>query len=668
MIEESVELQTVSGAVALNGTYKNFTEEAIELPPAREVANEDRVGDKHRWFKSVFPIVEWLPEYSWGKDFLADLIAGCTLATMHIPLGMGYALIAFLPPFVGLYMGIFPVLVYFLLGTARHNSMGAFAAVCIVLGKSVVTLSSAGSDITAAGNGTLEGVTSTDTANVVDPIGVAAAMCLACAFVELIVYSCRLGMVCHLLSDTLISAIFTGAGYQVLTSQMRDLLGLPLPPIVGSCRLFRTYVAVFSNIDQVNLVAILFSGVTIMVQLINNDYLKSKVAKFSRVPIPMELLLMISGIIVSRHFRLHDDYGIKTLGPFPTGFPTPVMPNLNLLQPVLGSAFMIVAVAYIMSVSKALSAAKANNYRIDFNQELLAMGTSNIFGCFFSCLPIACCPARTTAMQALGGRSQIAAIVCCGILITVLLWIGPVLESLPVCIIAGIIAVSLKGLLLQVTQYVGFWRRSYLDGILWMGTFVTIVLVSIDVGIVVGLGLSFLYTAIRWTQSYTSQLENIPNTDLYVDVRSHKGTADIPRIKIFRFCGSLNFLTIVNFRRNLYRATNMDLSTETNRLRSGAESKLGLLNRVLVIDFTALNDIDSMAESTMNTLINQLGTLSIGVFLVVKADNPMLDKLRSFLGDVGTNKSGFCQIFPAIHDAVLQARNNIFQNGIERLL
>ncbi|XP_058463140.1 sulfate anion transporter 1-like isoform X2 [Malaya genurostris] len=535
-------------------------------------------------------------------------------------------------------MAIFPILVYIFLGTSRHNSVGSFSAVCIVLGKSVVALSTTSSGDMMARNLTVEDSKVPQSIHG-DPIEIAAAVCLACGVIQLIMYACRFGAVCHLLSFPLISGFTTGAGFQVLTSQMKDLLGLPLPPIVGSFRLIRTYIAVYSNINQVNPVSLLLSIVTITLQLINVDYIQPKIVKYSRVPIPVELVVMISGIFLSRFFHLHEEFHIRTLGTIPTEFPSPAIPNVNLLRSVLMNAFMIAIVGYIMSIAKALPAARTNKYRIAFGQELLAMGASSIFASFFSCIPVAACPARSTTMVMFGAKSQIATLVTGVTMIVVLLWIGPLLEPLPVCVLAGFISVSLKGLLLQVMQFMGFWRKSFMDGIVWMGTFLTILVVSIDVGILVGLGLNSVSMIFRWTQTSTCQLGKVPNTIMFEDVEKYKGAITTLEVKIFRFCGSLNSISMINFRRRLYRAWDSD----NERLRS---------NRYLVIDFTTLNDIDMMAEITMLSIINHFKALSIELVFIAENDSPIFEQIRSFSDQ---SQSMGCKIFPTIHEAVLHA-------------
>ncbi|KAJ9577946.1 hypothetical protein L9F63_025193, partial [Diploptera punctata] len=98
------------------------------------------------FLKDRVPILRWLPEYSWRSDLISDMVAGFTVAVMHIPQGMAYALLSTMDPIVGIYMAFFPVLAYTLFGTSRHNSMGTFAVVCLMTGKTILAYSNEESD------------------------------------------------------------------------------------------------------------------------------------------------------------------------------------------------------------------------------------------------------------------------------------------------------------------------------------------------------------------------------------------------------------------------------------------------------------------------------------------------------------------------------------------
>ncbi|XP_053687537.1 sulfate transporter-like [Sabethes cyaneus] len=627
----------------------------------RDMLNSVRNVSARSCVTSVLPIFAWLSEYSWKRDFVSDLISGCTVAVMHIPQGMAYALLANVPPITGIYMAFFPVLVYFFLGTSRHNSMGTFAVVTIMVGKTVLAYSDVGTlSKSAAENGTLVEPTGADAA-VRGPIEVAATVCLAVGLLQLIMYVCRLGVISFLLSDTLVSGFTTGAAIHVITSQIKDLLGLSLPPTGGNFKIINTYIAIFSEIANINQTAILVSATTIVLLVINNEFLKPKVAKRSKIPIPIELMAVITGTLLSRYLHLNEQYAIKTIGHIPTGFPAPSLPDLNLLRSVLLDSFTIAMVAYVVSVSMGLIFAQKQNYEINFNQELLAMGVSNVFGSFFTCMPFSASLSRSMIQYTVGGKTQIASVVSCAILAVVLLWVGPFFEPLPRCVLAGIIVVSLKGLLMQVTQVMDFWRLSRVDAVVWLVTFLTVVLVAIDIGLLVGIVLSICCIFFRGMKPYTCLLGNVPNTDLYLDVNRYKATIELPNMKIFHFCGSLNFATRAGFKTSLCQALNLNLTEAIKRINNDGDYKRQQSLHYLILDFTALSDIDPSSVSSLKSLMNEFEKLSIKV-LVAGTSSPVYEVMVK-CKLVGSDEREYCKVFPTIHDAVLWTNDVSAENS-----
>lgn len=164
---------------------------------------------------------------------------------------------------------------------------------------------------------------------------------------------------------------------------------------------------------------------------LNNEWLKPKLSKVCFLPLPIELIAVITGTLVSRYADLKTNYGIKPIGHIPTGFPDFEVPDLDLAKNLLVDGFIVAMVSYTVTVSMALIFAQKLNYEVNFNQELLAMGASNICGSFFSCLPMSASLSRSVIQQTAGGRTQIASLISCGILTFVLLWIGPFFELLP---------------------------------------------------------------------------------------------------------------------------------------------------------------------------------------------------------------------------------------------
>lgn len=149
------------------------------------------------------------------------------------------------------------------------------------------------------------------------------------------------------------------------------------------------------------------------------------------VPVPIELIVVVMGTLLSRFLDLTKIYHIKTIGNIPTGFPAFEVPNLELAKSMVADGFIIAMVSYTISVSMALIFAQKLNYEVNFNQELLAMGSGNILGSFFSCMPFSASLSRSAIQQSTGGKTQIASLISCGILTVILLWVGPFFEELP---------------------------------------------------------------------------------------------------------------------------------------------------------------------------------------------------------------------------------------------
>lgn len=128
------------------------------------------------------------------------------------------------------------------------------------------------------------------------------------------------------------------------------------------------------------------------------------------------------------------------------------------------------------------------------------------------------------------------------------------------------IVVSLKGMLMQVGEFFAFWRLSRLDAFVWLATFLTVVIVAIDVGLAVGIALSVASILIRGLKPYTCLLGHVPHTDFYLDVSRYKVAAEIPLVKIFHYCGSVNFASRSAFKSELCRLIGLNLARETRKL------------------------------------------------------------------------------------------------------
>lgn len=271
----------------------------------------------------------------------------------------------------------------------------------------------------------------------------------------------------------------------------------------------------------------LVSGVMIFLMMVVNECVKPWMSKKCRFPIPVELMAVVGGTALSYVLGLGPNFNVLLVGEIPTGLPEPSVPPFALLRLVAVDAIVIAVVSYSIVMSMALIFAKKHGYEVVANQELMAMGLSNIIGSLFSCIPIACSLSRSLIQEQTGGQTQVASVISAGLILVVLLWIGPFFESLPRCVLASIIVVALKGMLVQVRDFIRFYKEDRLEGLTWMCTFLSVTLIDIDIGLFCGIIMSIIALYLKGWKSYSSVLGVIHDTGIYVDITTHKSVSYI---------------------------------------------------------------------------------------------------------------------------------------------
>lgn len=263
----------------------------------------------------------------------------------------------------------------------------------------------------------------------------------------------------------------------------------------------------------------------IVMMVVVNEFVKPWMSKKCRFPIPVELIAVVGGTALSYFLGLGPNHNVILVGEIPTGLPGLSVPPFALLRLVAVDAIAIAIVSYSIVMSMALIFAKKYGYSVRANQELLAMGISNIVGSLFSCIPIACSLSRSLIQEQTGGQTQVASIISAGLILVVLLWIGPFFESLPRCVLGAVIVVALKGMFLQFRDLKRFYKEDRLEGLTWLCTFLSVVCIDIDIGLFCGIVMSVLALYLKGWKSYSSVLGVIHDTGIYVDITTHKSVS-----------------------------------------------------------------------------------------------------------------------------------------------
>lgn len=514
---------------------------------------------KKGFFKTV-PSINIMKKYKIRTDLPNDIIAGFTVGVMQLPQGMAYAMLADLPPIVGLYVAFFPVLLYYIFGTSKHISMGTVAVVSLMTGSIVSQLKEkpgiitvepynvTGGNYTTTTPGTPDLISALD----VEKMALAASVCFLVGVIQVLFGVFRLGFVTTYMSDPLVSGFTTGAAVHVFTSQVKYIFGLKIKRFPNLYQIFNTYKAIIENIGDTNPATIIMSAICIVILYIVKVQVNTRFKKHLKIPIPVELVVVIIGTLASHYGHFHDTYGMKTVGKVPAGLPEPKIPSFRDATDNFSEAIIVAVVAFAQSVSLAALMAKKHHYRIDSNQEFIAYGVSNIFGSFFSCYPAAASVSRSSVQESAGGKTQLTSVFSAALVLIVILVIGPLFEDLPNCVLSSIIVVALRSMFMQLFQLKKLFHVSAYDFVIWIVTFISVVVFYVDIGLWVGIGFSFVTVVVRTQVAKARILKKIDPINAFADESKYIKTRGFSGIRIVGFNAPLYFANGDLFLRQVY--------------------------------------------------------------------------------------------------------------------
>ncbi|XP_072024971.1 prestin-like, partial [Amphiura filiformis] len=556
-----------------------------------------RLKDVGTFIVNLLPIVHWLPRYNVRSNFLRDVISGCTIGVMRIPQAMAYAILATLPAVYGLYVAFYPTLVYAVLGTSRHISIGTFAVVSIMTGNAIdgFLANKADTDIsTTITPTTAEGtITLPPDNNDQDRVEVAMALCFLVGIIQLLMGILRLGFVTIYLSEPLVRGFTTGAAVHVFTSQFKSLFGIKVPRFSGPLSIVKSYAHFFSHLSETNIATLVISIASIVFLMGASELLDYHANKGfcnregtteeeegesgqpvkkkprNKLPLPTELVVIVVATAISYKGNFEQRFGVNVVGNIPTGLPTPSLPPFRYFAQLLPDAVAIAIVAFAISVSMASLMAKRNNYEVNSNQELLAYGSCSIVSSFFHCFPHAASLSRSVVQESSGGKTQVAGFVSSVLVLVVLLFLGVLFTQLPVACLASVIVVALRGMFRQFKDILVLWKVSMIDLSIWIVSFVAVVFIGVDIGLMTAVLYSLITVIVRTQKPYCVLVGKIPGTDIYRDIAVMKDAEELPGIKIFRASSPLCFVNVEHFKASLYSKVGIDPQKELTKEGNG---------------------------------------------------------------------------------------------------
>uniref|UniRef100_A0A4X1T065 Solute carrier family 26 member 6 n=1 Tax=Sus scrofa TaxID=9823 RepID=A0A4X1T065_PIG len=641
------------------------------------------------------PVLTWLPQYPVREWLLGDLLSGLSVAIMQLPQGLAYALLAGLPPVFGLYSSFYPVFIYFLFGTSRHISVGTFAVMSVMVG-SVTESLAPDEDFLQASNSTVD-VAARDARRV----QLASALSVLVGLFQVGLGLVHFGFVVTYLSEPLVRGYTTAASVQVFISQLKYVFGLHLSSRSGPLSLIYTALEVCWNLPKTvvnTLVTAVVAGlVLVLVKLLNN-----KLQKHLPVPLPGELLTLIGATGISYGIGLNE---VDVVGRIPAGLVPPVAPSPQLFARLVGNAFAIAVVGFAIAISLGKIFALRHGYRVDSNQELVALGLSNFIGGIFQCFPVSCSMSRSLVQESTGGNTQVAGAISSLFILIIILKLGELFQDLPKAVLAAVIIVNLKGMLMQFTDLCSLWKTNRVDLLIWLVTFVATILLNLDLGLAVAIAFSMLLVVVRIQLPHYSVLGQMPDTDVYRDVAEYSEAREVPGVKIFRSSTTMFFANaelygdalkqrpsdpvthirssshikdtsisinvntgITNIESNDVEGSNVKVSAE-NELediaagdqedaKAPAMSSLKALGlpqpdfHSLILDLGTLSFVDTVCLKSLKNIFRDFREIEVEVYMAA-CHSPVVSQLEAgHFFDASITKQ---HLFASVHDAVIFA-------------
>ncbi|KAJ7405862.1 Sulfate transporter [Willisornis vidua] len=571
----------------------DFSTKELILKKAREVCtcNHETIIT---FLCRLFPVLDWLPHYNIKTQLPGDIISGLLVGIVTIPQSVSYSLLASQDPIYGIYTNFFCNIIYVAMATSRHNCVGSFGVLCLMVGQCVnrhLQLAGYGDgsallpgNATSASNGT----------GACDRSCYAITVALSLSFLvglyQILLGVLQLGFLAVYLSEPLLGGFVTGSSLTIITSQMKYLLGLKIPRHEGVGSFILTWVDLFRYIQNTNICDLVTSlvalAIIVPVKEIN-DWYKEKM----KAPFPIELLVVIVATVISHYFNFEERYNSAVCGDIPTGFRKPTLPDVSLFSSLAVDALPIAVIGFAMTVSLAEIFGKKHGYTVRANQEMIAIGMCNLIPSFFYCFASSAALTKTLLKESTGTQTQVSGLVTSLVLLLVLLWISPLFYSLQTSILGVVTIVNLWGGLRKFRDTPQMWRLSKLDTLVWWMTMLSSTLITTEIGLLMGVCFALLCVIFRTQRPRATLLGRVSSTDIYEDQSTYKQLSSITNVKIFRFESSLYYANKDYFKTVLYQKTGVNpvlLAAKHQRVGAQANTETGNSKSFLGTGFDCL--------------------------------------------------------------------------------
>ncbi len=525
----------------------------------------------------------WLPAWLAGyrrEQLPGDLTAGLIVTVMLIPQSLAYALLAGLPPEVGLYASILPLLAYAALGSSMTLAVGPVAVASLMTASALQPLAAAGSPEYAA---------------------LAVTLALLSGLMLLAFGLLRLGFLAHLLSHPVISGFITGSALLIAIGQARHLLGVSsgggnaVEQLISLVRALPDTRPVTAAIGLGAVAALVLARRTL------GQRLAGKLA-------PMAVVVLATA--ATAFWQLDRSVGVRIVGEVPAGLPALglTLPGWSETLALLAPALLISLVGFVESVSVAQSLALRRRERIQPDRELLGLGAANLASALSGGYPVTGGFARSVVNFSAGARTPLAGVVSAALMAVVLAALTGWFHYLPHAVLAATIVVAVWNLIdLQALREA--WHYDRADALALLATAAGVLLLGVEAGILAGVALSLGVLVWRASRPHMAVIGRVPGTEHFRNVERHQ-VETRPGLLALRVDENLFFANMPRVEERIAAALAADASVQ----------------RVLLV-CSGVNQIDTTALGVLSDLEARLAEQGIRLQLA-EVKGPVMDRLR----------------------------------------
>ncbi len=565
--------------------------------------------------RRYLPFLEWLLHYR-RADLTGDLLAGIIVTIMLVPQSMAYALLAGLPPQVGLYASIFPLIVYGLLGSSRVLAVGPVAIVSLLVATGISPLAELGSP---------------------EYVQLALTLALLVGIVQLLMGMVRLGFLVNFLSHPVLSGFTSAAAIVIGFSQVKHVLGFSVP---RTEYFYQRVLYTLNHLGETNLVTLVIGLGSVALLLYFKYSLGSLLGRWGLkealiMPITKSapLVVVLVSTLAVWALKLHDQAGVAIVGAVPAGLPPVTMPTLDpsAWQFLLPTALAISFVGFMESISVAKSLASKRRQKVDADQELVALGAANLAATFTGGYPVTGGFSRSVVNFAAGAQTGLASIITALLIALTVIFLTPLFYFLPKAVLAAIILVAVANLFdFRTVKHT--WRYSKADFASLVVTFVAVLAIGVEKGILAGVVTAILLFLWRTSRPHIAVVGRVGESEHFRNVLRHE-VQTCPHVLAIRVDQSLYFANT-----QYLETAILQMVADNPRVRH------------LVLIFSAVNFVDASALETLEELNRELRDAGVTLhFAEVKG--PVMDRLSAigFVDEIGQER-----FFLSTHQAMRQ--------------